>query len=426
MLALRTQIYEKPLPMNIRQFFNPLTISIILLVLLAAASIVLAPDKSGRSMWNVYTGNDLPLKDTTDMRLPDGSVYEGSISRKSHERQGFGRLTKEDGTVYEGVWHADSLPYGTRHGKMHEYVGTFDRHLNSHGYGIARYTELFIDQKQSEGLPDSDITKEYYGLWRNNLKSGVGRTVKLDGSQEFGNFVGGSLQTPLGADYRVGERVYGIDVSRHQLTIDWDSLALYCDARGQVFSRTPYVKTCMQPVFFAYIKATEGATVRDKFYWRNVTEARRHAIANGAYHFLHLGSSVEHQVMNFLMMVKWRKGDLPPVLDVELEDEILEYGRERFEATVLGWLEEVERRLGVRPVIYTREGIRNLYMKDPRFERYHYWIARYSPSGPKNPFRWSLWQFSDRGRVAGNDRQYDLNICCGDYQWFRRHLLGEK
>ena len=44
----------------------------------------------------------------------------------------------------------------------------------------------------------------------------------------------------------------------------------------------------MQPIFFVYLKATEGATVKDETYIKRAVQADRHGIAKGAYHFLHL------------------------------------------------------------------------------------------------------------------------------------------
>ena len=55
----------------------------------------------------------------------------------------------------------------------------------------------------------------------------------------------------------------------------------------------------MQPVFFAYIKDTEGATVKDKTFDIRMIEAERHGIVKGAYHFLRLGSPIEDQIKNF-------------------------------------------------------------------------------------------------------------------------------
>lgn len=411
--------------MNSRQSFNPLIIIVIIITAATVLSVYFVPGANGRSLWNVLTGNDLPYKEVTAMRLPDGSLYDGRVNRETLIPQGVGRKTTKDSVVYEGEWNSGKLSYGTLRCRAYEYTGAFDEHLNLHGYGIIRYSQRYVDGKKKSGVADSLIVKEYYGLWNKNTKSGVGRAVNADGSMDFGTYVDGELQRPFGADYRIGKRVYGIDISHHQGIVDWDSLALYCNAQGEVFRNYPYTRAYMQPVMFVYIKATEGETKRDKRYWHNVLEARRHGIPNGAYHFLRLGSDVKSQVMNFLMLTKWQKGDLPPVLDVELEDEIAKHGRKKFQEIVLAWLEEVEQRIGVRPIIYTRENIRDLHMKDPRFKNYEFWISRYTTKGPKDGFRWHIWQFSDAGKGAGNTCNFDLNLYGGDYAWFRSHLLGE-
>jgi len=86
----------------------------------------------------------------------------------------------------------------------------------------------------------------------------------------------------------------------------------------------------MQPVLFVYLKATEGATVRDNKFNVRMTEAERHGIVRGAYHFLRLGSSVDEQVRNFTEIVSWSDGDLPPALDVEVDAEIENMGRKNY------------------------------------------------------------------------------------------------
>ena len=75
------------------------------------------------------------------------------------------------------------------------------------------------------------------------------------------------------------------------------------DKNGSVYSKAPVEKNYMQPVFFAYMKATEGATVKDDMFSVRMIEAERHGIVKGAYHFLHLGSSVDAQLKNFLEIV---------------------------------------------------------------------------------------------------------------------------
>ena len=150
-------------------------------------------------------------------------------------------------------------------------------------------------------------------------------------------------------------------------------------------------------------------------------EAERHGITKGAYHFLRLGSPIDEQLKNFFETVSWSPGDLPPALDVELEDEINKYGVKQFQSKTLEWLEKVEKRMGVRPIIYTREGIRNKYLNTPEFKKYKFWIARYSEKGPDN-FDWQIWQNSEHGRINGYKGNIDINIFKGDYDSFKNFL----
>ena len=60
-----------------------------------------------------------------------------------------------------------------------------------------------------------------------------------------------------------GPYCYGIDVSRYQHKIKWDSLMVLTDRSG----RTIYSKTSakdIRPVSFVFIKATEGSSMKDK------------------------------------------------------------------------------------------------------------------------------------------------------------------
>lgn len=363
------------------------------------------------------------LKDTANMALPDGSVYEGSVLSVSKLRQGYGKLTTPDGAVYEGEWLKDHLDYGTKTSESSVYVGHFDADLKLDGFGIIDYSEGYIKTKREQGSPDADITKRYIGNWSKNKKQGLGRSIKCDESMEFGNYVGGIFQKVEGTNYLVGQSVYGIDVSHYQKDINWDNLALYCDAFGNVTAETNSQSPYLQPVLFCYIKATEGASVQDDKYNTYVAEAKHHAIVHGAYHFLRLETSIDKQVQNFLETVKWTEGDLPPVLDVEEEQEILKIGAGPAQAAILEWLDKVEKKLGVRPVIYTREIIRDKYLTDARFSTYEFWIAKYSGE-QLNVFNWLIWQKTDKGVMNGHKGQIDVNIFKGNYAAFNQYLTS--
>lgn len=364
----------------------------------------------------------LNLTDTVKMVLPDGSTYDGSIIASNKKRHGFGSLITVDGSVYEGNWDNDILPFGRRTTLSSVYNGKFDPNLNNEGFGIVRYTKSYIEGKKKQGFADCDIIAEYIGNWHLNNKSGLGRSVKVDGSMDFGMYIKGVFQKNDGANYRVGGNIYGIDVSHHQSNINWDELALFCDKDGKVYNGVPKERKYMQPVLFAYIKATEGATIKDKTCNIRTIEAERHGITKGAYHFLRLGSDIEEQVKNFLETVNWTEGDLPPALDIEVEQEIQEYGKDKLTTMALFWLKEIEKHMQVRPIIYTRESIRNKYLNDNRFKKYDFWIARYNDSGPNN-FDWHFWQISENGVLNGyNDGRIDVDLFKGDYVAFKKFV----
>ena len=321
-------------------------------------------------------------------------------------------------SIYEGNWKEDHLLFGTRTTPFSIYTGHFDSDLNNDGFGIIKYTDKYIRGKKDEGLEDDEITATYIGNWSQNVKQGIGRSIKLDGSMEFGIYSEGLLQNIPDANYRIGRNVYGIDVSHYQKDIDWNNLAIFCDKNGNVSGRTKERKY-MQPVFFAYMKATEGATIKDEMYDIRMIEAERHGVVKGAYHFLHLGSPIEEQLKNFFETVTWNPGDLPPALDVEVEAEIKEYGVNMLQSMTLKWLQEVEKKMGSRPVIYTRERIRENYLSDSRFKDYHFWIARYSDKGPEK-CDWLFWQKTEKGLINGHDGYVDINLFQGNYATFKK------
>ena len=356
--------------------------------------------------------------DTVNMVVEDG-LYNGTISKNNHKRNGYGRYETKDGSVYEGEWKDGRLRFGTRTTAASVYTGHFDAKLNNDGFGVINYSESYIAEKSRQGLPDAEIVVTYIGNWRKNYKHGLGRAIKKDGSMDFGRYSEGILKAKK-TNYTVGGNVYGIDVSHHQTDIDWDNLAFYCDEMGNVYNGKPKERTHLQPVFFVYVKATEGASVKDEMFNVRMIEAERHGIAKGAYHFLRLGTPVDEQIKNFLETATWNPGDLPPALDVELEAEVKKYGIEKMQSMVLEWLEKVEDKLGVRPIIYTSEGFRSKYFNNRKFNGYGFWVARYGKS-PDKP-DWKIWQKSQQGQISGCEGNVDINLYHGDYGSFRLYL----
>ncbi len=204
--------------------------------------------------------------------------------------------------------------------------------------------------------------------------------------------LGCEQQTLRRSDYSV----HGIDVSHYQSRIDWQKVA-------------------EQDVHFAFIKATEGETLRDSLFTRNWEAMKTAGIKRGAYHFFHPSISAATQAQHFALSVNLQDGDLPPVLDVELTNGI---AAEELRIHVATWLRMVETVFQIKPVIYTNQAFFNHYLAG-HFEEYPVWIARYnSRQKPelltKHP--WDFWQYGNRGRLKGILGDVDFNVFRGSME----------
>lgn len=185
----------------------------------------------------------------------------------------------------------------------------------------------------------------------------------------------------------------GIDVSRFQGTIDWRKVK----ASGKVK--------------FAYIKATEGMTIQDPMYKRNIDSARAAGILVGSYHLYSKKTTAYQQFNNFKAVVKKSKQDLVPVLDIEER-----YCKDLYIARVDKLLELMEKEYGVKPLIYTSEKVYWTHFSGKKYKKYHIFIANYRryPST-----RFTLWQYSQTGRVKGIKTGVDLS------KFHKNHGLNE-
>ena len=265
------------------------------------------------------------------------------------------------------------------------------------GYGVCRYTN----------------GTTYYGYWNMGYKEGLGRMVYADGTIEFGTWKHGKYVKPKGIKFIAGLKVYGIDVSKYQKTVDWTKLSLKANASGKV----PSGKTggsYQQPVLFALMKSTQGTTIKDPTFERNFREAKRCGIIRGAYHFLSVSSPVEDQVKYFIANTPLEAGDLPPVLDLEIDKATMQKQHDKVVKMAKKWLELVEKHYGVRPIIYTYNNYYNDYLKGHGLDDYDYWIARYGAEPSAR--HWEIWQFTETGVCAGIDHAVDIDLFKCNFQ----------
>jgi lysozyme len=183
----------------------------------------------------------------------------------------------------------------------------------------------------------------------------------------------------------------GIDVSKHQGTINWEEL-----------KKNTKIK-------FVYIKSTEGSDYVDPRYQENIRNARKHGFKVGSYHFLSTRSSAVTQFQNFLRTAKREEQDLLPIIDVE---KLSPWTAQQLRDSLKVFADLVEDYYGCKPLIYTSE---KFFTKNlgRAFSDYPLFIAKYNTSAPEIGYKWILWQFADNGlfktAVKGNYGEVDLS-----------------
>ena len=215
-----------------------------------------------------------------------------------------------------------------------------------------------------------------------------------------------------GAKVPAGVWKYGIDISHHNSgKIVWDSLFVMTDSRRRTV-RDPYLAKEIKPVSFVFIKATEGASLKDRDFKGNWKEAGKTGLRRGAYHFFRTSKDGEIQARNFINTVgELRFKDLPPVLDIETIH--LGCSRELLNQRALQWLKAVEKRYGKKPIIYASSSFIKDYLNEEIRDNYPVWVAHYEKERPAYE-GWTWWQFTDKAVVKGVPGLVDLSVMKAD------------
>jgi lysozyme len=179
--------------------------------------------------------------------------------------------------------------------------------------------------------------------------------------------------------------VRGIDVSHHQNRIDWRRVA-----NGNVR--------------FAYIKATESTSYRDRSFAENWRAAKSAGLKSGAYHFI---STVPNEA-----------GRLAPALDLEFGGKCsLKPSSEKAKAEMAAFSDAILAVYGTRPVLYVTPSFLRAY-GGVLPENDGLWVRSIAWSLPRWQSLWTFWQYHDRGQVDGIEGPVDLNVFNGTLQDF--------
>ena len=192
----------------------------------------------------------------------------------------------------------------------------------------------------------------------------------------------------------------GIDVSQWQGNIDFTA-----------------VKNA--GIELVYIKATQGTSFVDPFFYRNYANAKNAGLLVGFYHYLTARSEEEArwEAYHFVTVVEGLTGEAHPVMDIEVVGGL---NRESINQIAAAFLEGVKTYSNMEPAIYADLSI--VEALDESLTGYPLWIAQYEVEEPGNvsPWgNWAGWQYTDMGRVAGIQGNVDRDI-------FAEELLTER
>ena len=269
----------------------------------------------------------------------------------------------------------------------------------------------------------------YDGMWEDGKRNGFGFAIDSVGKLRVGEWKDDKYRGERMV--YTSDRIYGIDISRYQhdigkkhYSIDWSKIRithLGTISNKRINGKVDY------PVSFCYIKSTEGATLKNKYYGSDYADARRHGIRCGAYHFFSTKSSATDQANYFLSNTRFNKGDLPPVLDVEPSPSQVKDmgGTEVMLNKVRTWMRIVKEKTGVKPILYVSQSFVNRYLTDANDikREYKVWIARYGEYKPD--IHLAIWQLCPDGRVAGIHGEVDINVFNGYQDEFDKFLKND-
>lgn len=200
-----------------------------------------------------------------------------------------------------------------------------------------------------------------------------------------------------------GTTVMGIDVSSHQGSVNWQSVA----SAGVKFA---FVR-------LGYRGYEAGNLQNDVYVDLNLKGAREAGIAVGAYFFSQAVSAEEakEEAQFALRILDGFSLDLPLVYDWEYVSDTArtaKVDKKTLTDCTLAFCSEVEK-AGYRPMVYFNSAqVKMLDME--QVEKYPWWLAKYDME-QEFPCRVDLWQYTNQGILPGITGNVDIDLMFTDY-----------
>ena len=207
---------------------------------------------------------------------------------------------------------------------------------------------------------------------------------------------------------------YGIDVSKYQGNINWQSVA-------------------SANIDFAIVRCgttnfNQETMLNDQYFGQNYSGAISNGIPVGAYYFTsaYTLEGMRQNAYDCLSILDGRHLDLPVFIDVENESRStyqVGLGKETLTEYLLEAL-NILHNAGYKAGVYSAKSFLSSYVDTNLIKAngYYIWIAQYpsgsyavDPTGYDKSDLCSIWQYSDKGVVSGVSGSCDVNVSYTDF-----------
>lgn len=190
---------------------------------------------------------------------------------------------------------------------------------------------------------------------------------------------------------------YGIDVSKHNGTIDWSKAS--------------------KKVSFAILRAGYGSDYSqvDAQFENNYNGCKNNNVPIGAYWYCYATttSGAQHEALVCAEVINGKSFELPIFYDVE-EKSVLALGKTKVSEIARTFLTTLKK-AGVNVGIYSMVSALNSYFDDDILTSYDVWCAHVGVSQPSYSGDYAIWQFSWTGTIDGITEKVDQNYCYKEY-----------
>lgn len=189
----------------------------------------------------------------------------------------------------------------------------------------------------------------------------------------------------------------GIDVSKHQGTIDWSKASSKIDF---AILRAGYGKVLSQkdPQFENNYKGCKDNNVPVGVYW---------------YSYAKTTADAEQEAKICLEVIKDKQFEYPIFFDIE-ENDILALGQEQVSAITEAFLKKIKA-AGYYPGIYSSKSALETYISKSLRNNYDVWVAHVNVVNTTYSGDYTMWQYSWKGSVSGIAGEVDMDYCYKDY-----------